>query len=274
MPVQSTIADTVDKYRLYLESVQSPEEAAAEIDRVWRESGARRAPEVLIEDFSGAAALSAAWLARGEGRRAIAVDNDPVPQAWGQEHLPASSLERLQYEVVSVLDHKPAEKADIIAAMNFSWLLFTTRTELREYFDSCWKRLASDGILILDLMAGSEASTVGTESRVIKKKHSTLGIGSYKYFWTCRRYNALTALGQWTISWKFQDGSKLKNAFSYDWRLWTIPEVVECLEEEGFDVTVWVDHDEDEDSTDLRPTKEFEGGGVFLPYIVAQPIER
>jgi SAM-dependent methyltransferase len=263
----ASIAASQDKYRLYLESVQSPKESADELDRVWEESGPRRKPRLFIEDFSGAAALSAAWLAKAPERRAIAVDIDPVPQAWGQAHLPPAALERIQYETVSVLDHDPAEKADIIAAMNFSWLLFTTRNALREYFESCHRRLAPGGILIMDLMAGTDAAVVGTEARIVKGKSSSL---RYKYFWSCRSYNALTALGTWTISWKFSDGSVLKHAFKYDWRLWTVPEVTEILTSLGFKVTHWVDVAEDEDEVDLKPVTTYAGSGVYLPYIVAQ----
>ena len=261
----TTIADAQDKYRLYLESVQSPQESADEIDRVYEQTVARE-PRLLIEDFSGAGALSAAWLAKNVTRRAIAVDIDPVPQAWGQVHLSPVELERLRYETVSVLDHRPTEKADIIAAMNFSWMLFTTRDSLHGYFDACRRRLARGGALVMDMMAGTDAPIIGTEGRVVKPSKKR---DKYKYFWSCRSYNALTALGTWTISWKFRDDSKLKDSFKYEWRLWTLPEVTEILTNLGFKVTVWVDIAEDEDETDLQPVTTYHGEGVFLPYIVA-----
>ena len=49
------------------------------------------------------------------------------------------------------------------------------------------------------------------------------------------------------IHFKFPDGSRIKNAFSYDWRLWTLPEVQELLAEAGFDrITVyWQGTDEE-----------------------------
>ncbi|CAN0593016.1 unnamed protein product, partial [Laminaria digitata] len=37
------------------------------------------------------------------------------------------------------------------------------------------------------------------------------------------------------IHFRFPDKSEIKNAFVYEWRLWTIPEVRELLLEAGFD---------------------------------------
>ncbi len=36
------------------------------------------------------------------------------------------------------------------------------------------------------------------------------------------------------IDFKFEDGSVQKRAFSYDWRLWILPEIREVLAEAGF----------------------------------------
>ena len=42
------------------------------------------------------------------------------------------------------------------------------------------------------------------------------------------------------IHFGFPDGSKLKQAFSYEWRLWGLPELRELLDEAGFSkVTVY-----------------------------------
>ena len=49
------------------------------------------------------------------------------------------------------------------------------------------------------------------------------------------------------IHFKFPDGSKLKRAFSYDWRMWTLPELREVLIEAGFATArvYWEGEDED-----------------------------
>ena len=58
------------------------------------------------------------------------------------------------------------------------------------------------------------------------------------------------------IHFKFKDGSKLKRAFSYAWRLWTAPEIRDLLLEAGFATVTVYWEGEDEDG---------EGDGVFTP---------
>ena len=52
--------------------------------------------------------------------------------------------------------------------------------------------------------------------------------------WDQARYDAITSEILCHIHFEFPDGSKLRRAFSYDWRLWTIREVREVLAEAGF----------------------------------------
>jgi hypothetical protein len=58
------------------------------------------------------------------------------------------------------------------------------------------------------------------------------------------------------IHFRFPDRSRLERAFTYDWRLWTLPELRELLEEAGFRRTTvyW-------EGTDRRGN----GNGEFLP---------
>lgn len=76
------------------------------------------------------------------------------------------------------------------------------------------------------------------------------------------------------IHFAFPDGSRMDRAFSYRWRLWTLPELREMLAAAGFSdiVVYWEGTDEDAN----------EGNGIFEPaevgdadpgwvcYIVAQ----
>ena len=52
-----------------------------------------------------------------------------------------------------------------------------------------------------------------------------------------------------------RDGTRLRRAFRYEWRLWTVPEIRELLAEAGFTHTevYW-------EGTDLKTRK---GNGVF-----------
>ena len=83
------MADRADRYLLYQNSVQDAPADAAFLDDEFHRRRARRARS-LREDFCGTAALSCEFVARHPGSRAIGVDLDPDPLAWGREHNIAS----------------------------------------------------------------------------------------------------------------------------------------------------------------------------------------
>ena len=75
------------------------------------------------------------------------------------------------------------------------------------------------------------------------------------------------------IHFKFPDGSKLKRAFSYAWRLWTAPELKDMLHDAGFrKVTVyWEGEDEDgEGNGEFTPSETGEADLAWIAYIVAE----
>jgi len=75
------------------------------------------------------------------------------------------------------------------------------------------------------------------------------------------------------INFKLRDGTRMKKAFTYDWRLWTLPEMRELLLDAGFlsaDVYVegW-DDEEDESDGIFRKRKYFENQEGWVAYVVA-----
>ncbi len=62
------------------------------------------------------------------------------------------------------------------------------------------------------------------------------------------------------IHFEFDDGSRMDKAFTYEWRLWMIPEVSELLKEAGFSKVhvYWEEFVEDEDDDE-----EMEGTGIY-----------
>ena len=75
------------------------------------------------------------------------------------------------------------------------------------------------------------------------------------------------------IHFKFPDGSKIKQAFSYSWRLWTAPELRDVLLEAGFrKVTVyWEGEDEDgEGNGEFAPSDMGAADLAWIAYIVAE----
>jgi hypothetical protein len=66
----------------------------------------------------------------------------------------------------------------------------------------------------------------------------------------------------------------MKNAFCYEWRLWTLPEIREILLEAGFSrVTVyWEGTDEktNEGNGEFSPAEHGEADDAYIVYIVAE----
>jgi len=235
------MAALADRYDLYQRSVQSPEHEVEIFQRIFR-SGFGRVPLILREDFCGTALVSCEWVKRKPQRRAYGVDNDPAPLAWGREHNLSRLAPPAQHRVSLVCDDARkvrGPKADLIAAQNFSFQFFKTRDELRRYFRAAYRNLGEEGMLFVDVLGGSE---VIEEDHEEIKKHR-----GFHYVWEQKRFDPITHACLFAIHFRFADGSELRNAFTYDWRLWSIPEVRELLAEAGFsraDV-YWEDTDSD-----------------------------
>lgn len=268
-----TKADLADRHALYERAVQVPEADVEFFEKVYR-GNFKRAPQVMREDFCGTFALSCEWIAAGGNgkrnhRRAIGVDLDAPTLAWGQEHnlvkLPAKARERvtLIQDDVRVVQ---GDKADIIAAQNFSYFIFKTRDELRGYLRAAYENLADEGVMILDIFGGHLVLKWdhGPEERKLK---------GFTYLWDQRRFNPVTNEVLYHIHFQFKDGSELRKAFTYDWRLWSIPEVRELLAEVGFarsDV-YWEGTDEEagEGNGVYKRTKEPDNDPAWVAYIAA-----
>lgn len=188
----------------------------------------KREPESLREDFCGTAVLATAWARDKPNRRAIGVDLHGPTLKWGRKHhVEASGPEiarRVQLFQANVLD-TPGPRTDITCALNFSYCIFKERKALAAYFKAAHRRLKSDGLFILDVLGGTEA--MGTEET--ETDH-----GDFVYRWEQAKFDPLTHHVKCHIHFDFPDGSKLERAFSYDWRLWTVPELKDLLEECGF----------------------------------------
>ena len=128
----------------------------------------------------------------------------------------------------------------------------------------------SQSIMIMDMMGGGDCYIEGqVDKRTIKK-----GKKGFRYHWRQDSFNPINHDASFYISFHFKDGSKLKNAFEYHWRFWTIPEVREMLEEAGFSETsiYWdmEDEKEDEDDEDWQCLEEAESAPCWICYIVAK----
>lgn len=236
-------ARTADKHMLYQLSVQDPESEIRFIEKAYK-SIRKRKPLSLKEDFCGTALLSSTWVRSREDRTAHGVDLDASVLAWGEKHNVAplgEAASRITLEQKNVLDPVDA-RFDVVCGYNYSYFIMKTRADLLSYFKRARECLNDEGVFFLDAYGGWESQTTLEESRKIK---------GFSYTWEQAEFNPLNNHATNYIHFSFKDGTKLKKAFRYDWRIWQLAELRELLSEAGFSETFvyWEEEDEDGEGT-------------------------
>lgn len=261
-----TLADQADKHELYENSVQNVE---FEVEFLAKEFKTNRGRECrsFREDFCGTAQAAVEWIKQHDDNTAIGVDLDQDVIDWGlKRHVAKLSDEqqsRLKIHIENVLSVQ-TEKVDLIAASNFSYWIFKERSLMLEYFSKVLNGLNDDGVFFLDSFGGYEAHQELKE----ETEHD-----DFSYVWHQKKYNPYNHDFECRIHFKFPDGSKMKNAFRYSWRLWSLPEIREILLEAGFNKVItyaegW-DEEEEEGNGVWEPTENFDADPGWLAYIVA-----
>lgn len=236
-----------DKYWYYRNSVQSPDTDVKFFKKLYRDARGKDA-ETFREDFCGTFSLSCEWVKLDKNNRAIGLDLDPEPINYGkQNYLP--DLDSEQQRRVSILQKNVLDpdlpKADIIGAQNFSYFIFKDRRLMLRYFDNCRQSLKNDGLFIMDCFGGSQCYEPIEEET--QHKH-------FSYYWDQTSFDPVTNCALFYIHYKPKYKKKIEKVFTYDWRMWSIPELQEILLEAGFrDSFVYWE----------GTTKDGEGDGVF-----------
>lgn len=255
MTKKAALAAQADIHDLYQKSVQAPEADIEFFIDTYRKLRGRE-PLAMREDFCGTALLATEWCKTDPRRTALGIDLDRPTLDWGRTHNlePAGPEVSRRITLVegNVLD--PTDfRADIGCALNFSFCIFKTRDELRRYFQTAHAGLRDDGIFVLDLLGGTETMDVLEEERDVDDEDFT-------YIWDQDKFNPVTNEILCHIHFHFPDRSRIEKAFTYDWRLWSIPEIREIMLEAGFSKVrvYWEEFVEDEDDDD-----EMEGTGEY-----------
>lgn len=264
-----------DRHDLYQRAVQSPDAEIDFVDDTFKSLRGRRAA-VLREDFGGTAYTSCEWVRRRPSNLAYAVDLDQPTLDWGAAHnlskLRPAARRRLTLLNADVLEVRTPRAPEIVLAMNFSYFIFKQRDLLRTYFHKVRQDLAPAGLFMLDAYGGSDAFKELKEKRPIKK--GPPAIGPFTYVWDQARYDPITGHTTCHIHFHLRDGSKITRAFTYDWRLWTLPELQEILAEAGFKNTTvyWegTDPKTNEGTGDFQPAQHGEADLGWICYLVAE----
>ncbi len=258
-------AEQVDVHELYEDSVQCVEAEIDFVDQTYREIRGKSA-KILREDFCGTMNTSCEWVRRRKTNTAYCVDIDQGVLDWGISHK-LSRLRSSQRDRLNVINGdvtiETTPGVDVVLAMNFSYWIFKERKTMLNYFRHVYEYLADDGIFFLDAFGGPEA---------IQEMKEDTEYDDYTYVWDQHKYNPITGEGIYHIHFKFNDGSKIKRAFSYDWRVWTLPELKEILSEAGFSPHIyWEGTDKDGDGNGVfTRTEQGEADDSWIAYIVAE----
>lgn len=220
-----------DRYDYYRRAVQSPEVDVRFLRDTYREI-TNREPVSLREDFCGTFAISCEWAKLSPKYRAYGVDIDNEPILYGLTHnlavLPKSVRDRVQVQQDNVLN-PGLPRVDIVSAMNFSHYVFKERSLMKSYFHNAHATLNVGGLFIIDCFGGPACEKESREETPHK---------GFTYIWEQVSYDPVSSEALFHIHFKVKDASgrmvRHNNAFTYDWRMWSIPELREMMMETGF----------------------------------------
>lgn len=283
--VEKLSARSADRHVLYTASVQNVEAEIDFVDKTYRKLRGRHAVS-LREDFCGTAATSCEWVRRRPANVAYGLDLDAETLEWGRRNniarLPEKARPRVHLYERDVRLPQSVVRPDAVLAMNFSYWIFPERAQLIEYFSSVRRSIASDGVFFLDFFGGYEAQQEMEEPRKVvlpvdrcagALAGASEGQRTFTYVWDQKHYNPITGEYHCDIHFRFRDGTQMKRAFSYKWRLWSMPEIRDALRDAGFGVvTVYWEGTEEDGSGNgvFRPSLKGEVCPGWIAYITAE----
>ena len=229
----TTASKSFEKYAAYAKSVQSPREDARFLRLVYRNLN-NSEPTILREDFCGTYALCCEWATLDDQKCAVGLDIDPEPLAYGTENY-LSQLNDWQQARVTTYERdvlvRSTIKTDMICAFNFSYFCFHSRETLLKYFKACRQSLRPNGIFMVDTFGGPQCGEPSMDTKRLP---------GLTYYFEQERFDPINNSTRFSIHFKPKGGRIRKRAFTYDWRMWSIPELRDTMLDAGFkDVEVY-----------------------------------
>jgi hypothetical protein len=254
--MRRTAARGADRYALYEQAVQDPDADIALIQRIYRQRYGRPARR-LREDFCGTAVLACRWVAKHPENEAFGIDIDPAPLDWCRAHhvarLRPAQAERLHLLEANVLSARHP-RVDITVAFNFS------------YFATARRTLGPEGLFVVDCYGGADSFRTMQERR---------RVNGFVYVWDQHAVDPISHSVTNFIHFEFRDGSRIRRAFRYEWRLWTVPEIRELLAEAGFagSEVYWEGTDQETGDANgiFHPRERAPDDPAWICYIAARP---
>jgi hypothetical protein len=258
----------LDRFSLYELCAQAP---ARDVNVLRAIHGG--SPRVLGEDFCGTAALSHAWSELDPRNRAVAVDHDAATLARAHRH---RRVGLIRADVMAV-----REPVDLIAVLNYSIAEIHDRARLVKYLAHARDRLSrrKESAFVCDIYGGTDAFLTGT----LKQRFAGPAGERIDYSWEQRTADPFTGRVVDAMHFelrpparaKKQPRTVLRDAFVYDWRLWSVPELRDAMREAGFSRTEIFPRQPDAIDADggfhLLPVEDpAEVGDSFSVYVVGR----
>jgi len=244
----------MDRHDLYELCVQNPPVLAAFLRHLHGKQ-----PTRLAEDFCGTAALSREWVrgcAIDSDVRAICLDSDPSTIDVAKRRAasdPGIDAGRLEF-IVSDAARAPLprsfnEGSDTIFVGNFSIGELHDRSTLLRYLARARTRLRDGGIIACDTYGGESAWRTGAVRRTFRVASHMMQIFGVQsdflafihYTWEQRSTDPFTARVTNALHFRVEVGGEIvqefTDAFVYRWRVWSVPELRDAMEEAGFSET-------------------------------------
>jgi hypothetical protein len=201
---------------------------------------------ILREDFSGTFALSCCWVQSDSKKSAISIDNDKETLEYGKKNYLANlsndEQKRIQVQLGDAITK--TSPVDIIAIFNFSYCLIHEREKLLEYFKKVHSSLNVEGMMILDIFGGSDSEIPEIQEREVLNNDQIL---PFVFEFERKSFNPITRISNYAIHFKYQDGTEVMDAFTYEFRMWSITEIRDVFKEAGFSKSLvyWEECDEE-----------------------------
>ncbi|KAH7293151.1 hypothetical protein KP509_28G014100 [Ceratopteris richardii] len=122
---------------------------------------------------------------------------------------------------------------DVACAFNYSCCCLHDRADLLLYFKYVRSSLSEKGgIFSMDLYGG-----VSSEGPLKLYRH----FHDFTYIWEQDTFDIISRMTKISLHFRLKNNRMIRHAFTYNWRLWSLPEVHDCLKEAGFDsVHFWI----------------------------------
>ena len=228
---ENKLPEWFNKYEYYEKAVQNTDHELEFLNKVYKKKFKKDA-KVLREDFCGTGMLACEWVKQSKKHTAFGIDLSAEPIEYGKENhyskLSKDEQKRMVYHEKNVLDCA-GMKADIIVAFNFSYFIFKERKQLLDYFKSIRKSMKKDSVFLIDLFGGPDCQVLQEEET---------DYGKFSYYWDLDHFNPITNEVTYYIHFKPKGKKKIREVFTYEWRHWGLPELIDLLHEAGFAKTV------------------------------------